>query len=241
MGFHKAWARLVRWVPARIASVMPDRAPAKLGAVSPFSERGNASSHRVLLVAVGAGLTIGIATSVGQGSLPEGLAPLSNSSGSWCLCAFALALFERDPRQAALLGFASLVAMLGGYALATEFRGYPVGTSMLVRWGVAAVIAGPALGVGAAWLRGPKPLRAAAGVAPIAGILLGEGLYGLTVVAATTPVGYWIGEVAVGISLVVLAAIRLRNGPGIALMLALSAIASVSFYFIYTRVLGALF
>ena len=131
--------------------------------------------------------------------------------------------------------------MLAGYALATEFRGYPVGTSMFVRWGVAAVIAGPALGVGTAWLRDPNPRRAAAGVAPIAGILLGEGLYGLTVVAATTSVGYWIGEVAVGLALVVLAAIRLRNGPGIALMLALSAIASVIFYLVYTRVLGALF
>ena len=220
---------------------MPDRSPANLGAASRFSARGNAGSTRVLLVAVGAGLAIGIATSVGQGSLPAGLSPLSNSSASWCLCAFALALFERDPRRAALVGFASLVAMLAGYALATEVRGYPVGTSMFVRWGVAAVIAGPALGVGAAWLRGPNPLRAAAGVAPIAGILLGEGLYGLTVVAATTSVGYWIGEVAVGLTLVVLAAIRLRNGPGIALMLALSAIASVIFYLVYTRVLGALF
>jgi Family of unknown function (DUF6518) len=219
----------------------PGRTPARVGAASRISARGNASSTQVLLVVVGAGLAIGIATSVGQGSLPEGLTPLSNSSGSWCLCAFALALFERDPRRAALVGFASLVAMLAGYALATEFRGYPVGTSMFVRWGVAAVIAGPAIGVGAAWLRGRNPLRAAAGVAPIVGILVGEGLYGLTVVAATTSVGYWIGEVAVGLTLVVLAAIRLRNGPGIALMLALSAIASVIFYLVYTRVLGALF
>ncbi len=220
---------------------MPDRAPAKLGAVSRFSARGHASSSRALLVAVGAGLAIGIATSVGQGMLPEGLAPLSNSSGAWCLCAFALALFDRDPRQAALVGFASLVAMLGGYALATEFRGYPVGTSLVVRWGVAAVIAGPALGVGAAWLRGPNPHRAAAGVAPIAGILLGEGLYGITVVAATTSVGYWIGEAAVGLCLVILAASRLRNAPGIALILVLSAIASFIFYVVYTFVLGALF
>ena len=156
---------------------------------------GTPASIRILLVAVAAGLAIGIATSVAQGLLPEGLASLANSSGSWCLCAFALALLERDPRRAALVGFASLVAMLVGYALATELRGYPVGTSMFVRWGAAAVIAGPALGVGAAWLRGPDPLRAAAGVAPIAGILLGEGLYGLTVVAATTSVAYWIGEV----------------------------------------------
>jgi hypothetical protein len=220
--------------------VTPDRSRATDRPPSRLSARGDASPIRILLVAVGAGLAIGIATSVGQRSLPEGLTPLSNSSGSWCLCAFALGLLERDPRRAALVGFASLVAMLAGYALATGLRGYPVGTSMFVRWGAAAAIAGPALGVGAAWLRGPDPRRAAAGVAPIAGILLGEGLYGLTVVAATTSVGYWIGEVVLGLTIVVLAAIRIRTWPGIALMLALSAIATVIFYVVYTLVLGAL-
>ena len=54
-------------------------------------------------------------------------------------------------------------------------------------------------------------------------------------------VAYWIGELALGVTLVVLAAIRLRSSPGIALMLALSAIASAVFYFVYTRALGALF
>ena len=220
---------------------MPDRSPAEVGAVARSSPRGTANSAWVLLATVGAGLAIGIATSVGQGSLPDWMAPLANSSGAWCLGAFALALLERDPRRAALIGFASLVAMLAGYGLATELRGYAVGTSTYVRWGAAAVIAGPALGVGAAWLRVAHPLRAAAGIAPIAGILLGEGLYGITVVAATTSVAYWIGQVAVGLVLVVLAAFRLRNGPGIALMLALSAIASAIFYVVYTSVLGALF
>jgi hypothetical protein len=227
--------------PATVASVTPDRSPATVGAPWRLTVRGMVSFTQVLLVAVGAGLAIGVATSVGQGSLPEGLAPLSNSSGSWCLFAFALALLERHPRRAALVGFASLVAMLVGYALATELRGYPVGSSMFVRWGAAALIAGPALGVGAAWLRGPDPLRAAAGVAPMAGILLGEGLYGLTVVAATTSVTYWIGELALGLALVVLAAIRLRSARGVALMLALSATATVVFYLVYTRALGALF
>ena len=197
-------------------------------------------SIRVLLVAIGAGLVVGIATSVGQASLPEALTPVSNSSGSWCLATFGLALLERDPRRAALIGVVALVAMLVGYALATELRGYPVAASMFVRWSTAALIAGPALGVGASWLRGPDPLRAAAGVAPIAGILLGEGAYGLSVVAATTSVGYWIGEFALGIAVVVLAAMRIPTRTGIAVMLGLSAIASVVFYLVYTMLLGAL-
>jgi hypothetical protein len=226
---------------ATVDSVTPDRPHGTVDAASRIASDANVGSSRVLLIAIGAGLAVGIATSVGQGSLPEGLTPLGNSSGSWCLAAFALALLDRDPRRAALVGFAALVAMLVGYAVATQLRGYPVGTSMFLRWGAAAVIAGPALGVGAAWLRGPDPLRAAAGVAPITGILLGEGLYGLTQVTATTPVGYWIGELALGLAVVVLAAIRIRTWPGIALMLALSAIASGVFYFVYTLALAALF
>ena len=220
---------------------MFDRSAGTASVASRLGSTANGGFARVLLIAMAAGLAIGVATSIGQGSLPDWLTSVSNSSGSWCLGAFALAWLERDPRRAALIGFASLAAMLAGYALATELRGYPVGTSMFVRWGAAAIVAGPALGVGAAWLRGPNALRVAAGVAPIAGILLGEGLYGLTVVAATTSVAYWIGELAVGLAVVALAANRIRTRGGIALMLALSAIASAAFYLVYTLVLGALF
>jgi hypothetical protein len=228
-------------VRATVEFVLRDRLQPPINAAPGIPAGTGASSIRVLLVAIAAALVVGIVTSVGQGFLPEALAPLSNSSGSWCLAAFALALLERDPRRAALVGFAALVAMLVGYALATQLRGYPVGTSMFVRWGAAGVVAGPALGIGASWLRGTDPLRAAAGVAPIAGILLGEGAYGPTVVAATTSVGYWIGELALGLAVVVLAAFRIRTRPGIALMLALSVIASLVFYYVYTNVLGALF
>jgi len=61
------------------------------------------------------------------------------------------------------------------------------------------------------------------------------------VVAATTSVGYWIGELALGLAVVVLAAIHLGTRPAIALMVAMSAIASLVFYYVYTNVLGALF
>lgn len=220
---------------------MPDRPAVTPGRTVRFADLAFPGSIRGLLVASGAGLAIGMATSAAQGLLPETLAPLANSSASWCLCAFVIAMGERKPQSAALAGFASLVAMIAGYALVTEILGYPAGAvSLFVRWGAAAVVAGPALGVGAAWLRGSNGLRRAAGIAPIAGILLGEGLYGLTVVAATTSVGYWAGQVAVGLAVVVLAAVRLRNGPLIALMLATSAVAGVIFYAAYALVLGLL-
>jgi hypothetical protein len=225
---------------ATVGTVTPARSSTNAEANSVDARRAP-SSVLVMVVAVLAGVAIGIATSIGQGALPDAVLPLSNSSGSWCLCAFALALQERDPRRAALVGFAALAAMLAGYAVATELRGYPVATSMFVRWGAAAVIAGPALGIGAAWLRGTQPERAAAGVAPIAGILLGEAVYGLTVVAGTTSVAYWIGELVVGLGVVALAARRLRSGRGVALMLALTAVATGVFYLVCTLVLGAVF
>ena len=218
---------------------MPDRPAFKPGSTVRFASPEFARSIRGLLIASAVGLAIGMATAVAQGSLPEALGSLANSSGSWCVCAFVITMVERKPQWAAMAGFVSLVAMIAGYALAIELLGYPAGAaSLFVRWGAAAVVAGPALGVGATWLRGPNGFRRAFGIAPIAGILLGEGLYSLTVVAATTSVGYWIGELAVGLVAVVLAAVRLRNGPLIAVMLATSAVASVIFYAVYTLVLG---
>ena len=60
--------------------------------------------------------------------------------------------------------------------------------------------------MGAAWVRGGDAIRSAAGAALIAGILIGEGIYGLTVIADTTPAAYWIGEIIVGAGVAVLAA-----------------------------------
>jgi hypothetical protein len=76
------------------------------------------------------------------------------------------------------LGFVALAAMLLGYQVATELRGYATGTSIWLFWGVAAIVAGPALGVAAAWVRGRDPRRIAFGAAVIAGVLIGEGVYG---------------------------------------------------------------
>ena len=56
---------------------------------------------RQLAVALGAGLVLGVLTAYAQGWLPDELGSLANSSGSWVLVAFLVALLARRPGVAA--------------------------------------------------------------------------------------------------------------------------------------------
>ena len=188
-----------------------------------------------------AGAAIGTLTSFGQTYLPFELSPLANSAGSWSLAAFLLSLIEAVPRRAAVLGALALATMLAGYALATQLRGFPVGTGRLVFWGVASIMVGPALGAGAAWVRRTDGLRAAAGGALIAGILIGEAVYGLTVIGDTSPAAYWISQLAVGGGVALVAPTRGPSGRHRAIGAALTAIAAGAFYVTYSGNLIALF
>lgn len=187
------------------------------------------------------GFAIGSLTSLGQGMLPFVLSPLANSAGSWSLAAFALALGNRQPRRGALLGFASLASTLAGYAMTSTMRGNPVGPSLVLFWGVASVVVGPVLGVGAAWVRGSGPTRVAAGGAAIAGILVGEGAYGLTVIGTTTPAGYWIAQIVVGLGIVVAISVRrLGSLQPAAICVAFMAVVAAALYISYSANLTSL-
>jgi hypothetical protein len=194
----------------------------------------------VLLVALG-GTGIGVLTSFGQTHLPFELSSLANSASSWSLAAFLLSLGEVVPRRGAVLGAVALATMIVGYAAATELRGFTVGTRLLVFWGFASIVVGPALGAGAAWVRGRDPVRIAAGVAVIAGILVGEGVYGLTVVADTTAGAYWVGAIIVGVAVVIVVSVgKLRTFRHVATCVALTAIVASAFYLTYSGNLIAL-
>jgi hypothetical protein len=195
---------------------------------------------RAPLVAL-AGAAIGILTSLGQTYLPFELSPLANSASSWSLAAFLLSLVEVAPRRGAVLGAVALATMIAGYAVATELRGFTVGTRLLVFWGLASIVVGPALGAGAAWVRGRDPIRIAAGVAVIVGILVGEGVYGLTVVADTTAGPYWVGATIAGLAVAILVSVRkLRTFRLVATCAALTAILASAFYLTYSGNLIAL-
>ncbi|RRO20545.1 hypothetical protein EIL87_01260 [Saccharopolyspora rhizosphaerae] len=181
-----------------------------------------------VVLAVAAGLAAGAATSVAQGVLPEQVASLANSSGSWCLLAFLLALTAPSAPAGAVCGFASLACMLAGYVLTAWLHGYPSSTGMVVFWSAAALLAGPVLGVGAQWLlRKPGP-HAALGISSLCGVLIGEAAYGLLVVAESTEPRYWWSEGVFGVVLLVAAAVWKLRGLGVILqaVLVTAAVAS---------------
>ena len=179
---------------------------------------------------VGGGLVVGGLTSIGQGILPESLGPMGNSAGSWSVAAFGLVATTRNSRFAALLGALALFAMVIGYALISELRGYPSGSRLVVFWGAAAVVAGPALGVAAAWVRGSDSTKVALAAGLLGGILIGEGGYGLIVIGDTTPIAYWAAQLLIGVGITVgVAAGRLRRitPAGLSALVALLVAAAV--------------
>ena len=126
--------------------------------------------------------------------------------------------------------------MLAGYSLASTVRGFPVGASTTLFWVAAAVIVGPVLGVGAAWSRGTDPRKAAAGVAVLASMLVGEAVYGLTVIGDSTSPVYWTVQLVAGLGLVVVLGARVRNVAASGLCVALTAAGVAAFYVLYSGV-----
>ena len=189
----------------------------------------------MIAIVTAGGFAVGMLTSFGQAVLPFEMASLANSAGAWSLAAFLLCLCNAVPSRGLLLGFLALAGMLAGYFVATELRGFPTGRSLVLFWGVAAIVVGPVLGVGAAWVRGTERRRVAAGAAAIAGILVGEGAYGLTIVAGTTSPVYWALQVVLGLGIVIgLSATRLREPASIALCIVLTAVVAAALYLAYS-------
>lgn len=149
------------------------------------------------LVVVLAGLALGGATSYAQTWLPGSLAPLANSVSGWTLLT-ALAVASRRPglRWGAVLGAASFVSLVLGYTAVSEARGWTYDPTL---WGAVGVVAGPFVGAATAGLVGRPPLPRALGAGALAGVLVADGLRGLTVVADSTSPVYWSLCLAVGL------------------------------------------
>lgn len=139
-------------------------------------------------------------TAFGQTYLPDALRSLANSSGSWTLAAFGLAVLAPSSRSGALTGFIALASMLAGYVVTNNLRDYPSSLAMMIFWTVAAVAVGPLIGLGAQWFRRRRDLWAAAGLGAMSAVLIGEGIYSLIYVADTTYPAYWWGEMVLGVA-----------------------------------------
>jgi hypothetical protein len=135
-----------------------------------------------------ASVALGMATSWAQGWLPDALRSFANSPSGWTICtALVVALLRPTPRWGAVLGLLSFPALVAGYTLASELRGL---TYSPVLWGTIGVLTGPFIGWAAATLRG-RGVATAVGTGLLAGVLVSDGIYGLTRVADTTSPVYW--------------------------------------------------
>jgi hypothetical protein len=166
------------------------------------------AAARVLLSGAVA-VALGGATSVGQTFLPEEAASLANSVTGWTLPTIVLILVTaRSYTEAAVIGAVSFVALTVGYAVVSTLRGFPFDP---ITWAVIGLFAGPVIGAATFALR-RSPTEAAVGGGLLAGVLIGEGVYGLTAIAATTSPVFWWAAITVGVALLVaVAALRLRD------------------------------
>ena len=190
-------------------------------------------THRNVLVVTGdavvVGGAVGVLTAYGQGWLGDGLGSLANSAGPWAVAATAVAVVARRPVAAVFVATLVLICCELGYAVTTIVRGASNGTSTVVLWLLAALLAGPPLGLAAAWGRSTGGVsRRAIGRAVLPGVLVGEAIWGLAMVADTTSPAYWSVELLVGLAAIVTATITAarrstRPGPMVALTMATAA------------------
>lgn len=183
-----------------------------------------------LAIVVATALVLGGLTSIGQAVLPDELSSLANSVSGWTLPTVVLVLLTaRSYREAAVSGALAYVALTLGYAVVSTMRGFPFDP---LTWGVIGVVAGPVVGAATFALRG-RPMQAAVGGGFLAGMLIGEGVYGLTVVADTTSPVYWWLVIGLGAALLVGLAARLRDIRPIVVLVSVAALLTVAFVTAY--------
>ena len=171
-----------------------------------------------------ASLLLGGLTSWAQGVLPDALGSFANSPSGWtALTALLVAAARPSLPWAAALGAASFVCLVLGYTAASELRGL---TYDPLLWGAVGVLAGPFVGMAAAAVVDRRVARAALGTGALAGVLVADGIYGLTVVRSTTSPVYWtLCLVAAGV-LVAVVVTRLRTPAATAGVVAAAAAAT---------------
>lgn len=147
-----------------------------------------------------ASFLLGLLTFYAQGNLADAWRSFANSASGWTLLTALLVFFAQvSTRVAAALGALSFLLLVLGYTAGAQLNGLSYSP---VLFGVVGVIAGPFIGLAAAWLRARR-VRAALATALLAGIFTGEAVYGLTVIADSTRPEYWLAIGAVGIALLI--------------------------------------
>ena len=186
--------------------------------------------------AVAAAVLVGGLTSFGQ-LLPGTLNWFANSVSGWTIPMVVLVWFARGTiARSALTGGLAFVAMSVGYALVSTLRGYP-DTPWF--WAAIGIAAGPVLGAATALLRHKSTSVAAISGGILGGIVIGDGVRGLLMVAEGW--GTWSVFVVVGVAFVIWhSATRLRTARTIALQLGAAVVVAGSYVFFVDGILDAL-
>ena len=193
------------------------------------------------LVVVAASLVLGGLTSWGQAVLPDALVSFANSAGGWTILTFGLIWLSRVRLPiAAVLGAVSFVLLVEGYRIVSGWRGYYYAEPFQDTFTLVGLLAGPVVGLSAALMRsGPaawKPIAAA----PIAAVLIGEGIYGLAIVAASTSPVYWIVQIVLGVALLTAAILAARPRIAVSLVGGLGALGGAALFVSFYVWLGSL-
>lgn len=133
-------------------------------------------------------LVLGGLTSPAQAWLPDAVNSFANSASGWTLLtALIVWTFRERAAPSAVFGAASFVALVLGYVIVSNLRGFGDTEGFFF---VAAVAVGPFVGAAASWLH-QHDFRAALGCGLLAGIGLGEAVFSLVSNEATTGWFYW--------------------------------------------------
>lgn len=185
---------------------------------------------RIALV-IAVAFVLGGLTSSGQLLLPPEFASLANSASGWAIpTALLVFVAARGYGEAAMGGALAFVALTVGYAVVSGWRGVFFDP---VTWAMIGVLTGPVVGAAAHALRRPA-WPAAIGAGVLAGTLVGEGVYGLTVIADTTSPVYWWLVLVLGAAVAVAVAVRIRSAPAIAALGVIAAGAAAAFVAAFT-------
>jgi hypothetical protein len=133
-----------------------------------------------------------------------------------------------------LLLSASPCSWRAGYVIGEDAKSVTSGSTLVAFWGLAAFVVGPVIGIAAYWVRRGQGVRPGIGIGLMSGVLIGEGIYGLSYISGTTYRPYWWGESIAGAILAVclLAWVpwRPRNA---AIATVVSAVTAVAFVVVY--------
>jgi hypothetical protein len=127
--------------------------PATSTRASSSSSPSSRVIFRIAAVAI-VGLGVGVITSILQKYLDSPWDSVVNAASPWLTPMFFLGALWRRPWTAASAGLATGLLELVGYYTTASIRGYAAGHSILLFWGLCAVVGGPVFGIaGWAWWR----------------------------------------------------------------------------------------